>query len=106
MSSMFCARSWPLEISMRWRKSAGADAGAVAAPTPKAANHASSRNREAALMSEAPGVINGERGVIAELLIAVDRLGLGQRRNLGRGEVVVQPPAHVLRVGLAAVAPP
>jgi DNA-binding transcriptional LysR family regulator len=51
-------------------------------------------------------VVHRDRRVVAELDGLVDVLGARQRAERRRGQVVVQPPAHVLRIGLAAVAPP
>ena len=51
-------------------------------------------------------VINGDRRVVAELLVLVDRAVAGGGGHGRCRQVVVQPPADVFGVGLTAVAPP
>src|SRR5436190_5905933 len=51
-------------------------------------------------------VVDDERRMVGEALLEVDVLAPGERRDAGRREVVVEPPADVLRPRLAAVAPP
>src|SRR5690606_2798320 len=51
-------------------------------------------------------VVDRQRRVVAETLVLVDRGSAGARGQRRRGDLVVEPPAHVLGPGLAAVAPP
>ena len=51
-------------------------------------------------------VVNRHRCVVGEALLLVDVFGACQRRDGGCCQVVVQPPTHVVGVGLAAIAPP
>src|SRR5262245_13227696 len=81
-----CAR-WP----RTWGRST------CAAPLPAAPEAAA---------SDLEVVLQRDRCVVAELDGPEDLFAARQPGEGRRGQVVVQPPAHVLRVGLAAVAPP
>src|ERR1700756_241259 len=56
--------------------------------------------------SEREVVVDRQRRMVAEARLGVDVLLARERGDARRGEVVVEAPAHVLRPGLAAVAPP
>src|SRR5690606_13229950 len=69
-------------------------------PCSAAARRRRARSRQAAF------VVDAERGVVGEALLAVDRAA-AQARTQARGhELVVDPPAHVVGARRAAVAPP
>src|SRR5437899_5428955 len=56
--------------------------------------------------SEVVVIVDRERRVIREAPALVDRLADRSRRDPRRGDLVVEPPADVLRPGPAAVRPP
>src|SRR5512135_1641634 len=64
------------------------------------------RNTPRSSAPEAPLIVDDEGGVVGKAAPLVDRLAHGGLRHAGRGDLVVDAPADVLRPGLAAVRPP
>ena len=50
-------------------------------------------------------IVYGKRRVVGKATARVDVALAGERGDAGRGDLVVDAPAHVLRVGLPAVGP-
>src|SRR5262245_5952164 len=57
-------------------------------------------------LSQVVVILYGERRVVREALLLVDRHASRGRGELRRCDLVVDAPAHVLGIGLPAVAPP
>src|SRR3982750_2018061 len=51
-------------------------------------------------------VVDGERRMVGEAPRLVNRAALRRRCEIGRGDLVIDAPSHVLRPRLSAIGPP